>query len=122
MMFETLLQGEIFLCFLFFGAICGIVFSSKKMIDKAFKKSKLIVLITDIVFMFLFSIMFIYAKNIYNFGEFRLFLLMAYIIGIVWEQISLDFLVVKFLKMSYNFFVRLFCKLKKTKFFCKIFK
>lgn len=122
MMFETLLQGKIFLAFVFFGAICGIVFSIKKLIDKSFKNNKITTVATDIIFMLVFSAIFIFAKNVYAYGEFRLYLALAYCLGIVWEQISLNYLVEKFLNMSYNLFTRLFCKLKKFKIFSKIFK
>ena len=122
MIFETLLQGKIFLCFVFFGGICGMVFSAKKLIDKSFKKRKFVVVTTDILFMIMFSLTFIFAKTMFAFGEFRLYLLIAYVLGIVWEQISLDFLVEKFLKMSYTLFGKIFCKLKKTKLFSKVLK
>ena len=122
MIFETLLQGKIFLCFVFFGAICGMIFSAKKLIDKSLKKRKFVVVTTDILFMILFSVIFIFAKTMFAFGEFRLYMLIAFATGSIWEQISLDFLVEKFLKMSYNLSVKIFCRLKKTKLFGKILK
>lgn len=111
-----------FLCLLYFGILCGIILSIKKLIDKTFKQNKVIVIFTDIFFMLIASIIFIFAKIKYCYGEFRLFEVLSFSLGIFLQQISLNNLVEKFLSMSYTLFVRMFCKLKKTKIFGKIFK
>ena len=122
MLYETLLQGSMFLCLLYFGILCGIILSAKNLCDKLAKKNRVIVVITDILFMILLSLIFIFAKTKYCYGEFRLFEILAFVIGIFLQQISINNLVEKILKMSYTLLNKSFCKLKKVKLFRKIFK
>ena len=122
MLYESLLQGKMLLCMLFFGIICGILFSIKKLVDKTFKSNKIVVVLTDIIFMVLYTIVFIFAKTKYCYGEFRIFEIIGFCLGIFLQQISINNLVEKFLKLSYTLLARLFCKLKKTKLFSKILK
>lgn len=122
MLYETLLQGKMFLCLLYFGILCGIFLSIKKLIDKTLKNNKVIVIVTDIIFMLFASIIFVFAKIKYCYGQFRIFELLSFSLGIYLQQISINNLVEKILNMSYTLFIRVFCKLKKTKIFSKIFK
>ena len=122
MLFETLLQGKMFLVMLYFGIICGIIFSAKRLFDGIFKQNKAVVIITDILFMAVTSIIFVFAKIKFCYGEFRLFELLSFCLGIFLEQISLNNFVEKFLKLCYNLFKGMFCKLKNTKLFGKILK
>ena len=122
MLYETLLQGKMFLCLLYFGIVCGIFLTAKKLCEKTFKNKKNVVIIFDILFMLVFSAIFIFAKTKFCYGEFRLYEVVAFVLGIWLQQISLNNLVEKFFKMSYTLLVKIFCKLKKTKLFGKIFK
>ena len=122
MLYESLLQGKMLLCLFYFGIICGIILSIKKMIDKSLKNNNIITAITDVIFMAISSVIFIYAKIKYCYGQFRIFELLGFVLGIYLQQISINNLVEKFLNLSYTFFVRVFCKLKKTKLFGKILK
>ena len=122
MLFETLLQGKIFLCCLYFGILCGIVLGIKNLVDLTFKKNKFVLIITDIAFLSISAILFVICINVFNFGEFRLFELLAFALGIVIEQKTINNLVEKFLILIYNFFTKILCKLKQTKLFAKIFK
>ena len=121
MLYETLLQFQMFLVLLYFGIVCGILLSIKKIVDKTLKNNKIII-VTDIAFMILTSTIFIFAKIKYCYGQFRIFELIGFCTGIFLQQISINNLVEKFLNMSYTLLVRLFCKLKKIKFFSKILK
>lgn len=122
MLYETLLQGYMFLCLLYFGILCGIILSIKKLIDKALKKNKAVIFITDIIFMLITSAVFILAKTKYCYGEFRLFEIISFALGIYLQQISINNLVEKILNMSYNLIVKIFHKLKKIKLFNKILR
>ena len=122
MLYETLLQGKILLCFVFFGIICGLGLSIKKLVSKLARHNKFVVIMTDFVSMLAFSLIFIYAKIKYAYGQFRLFEMLGFCAGIFLEQFSLNNLVEKFLNMSYTLLTKIFCKLKKSKFFGKIFK
>ena len=122
MLYETLLQGQMFLCLLFFGIVCGIFLTAKKMLDRMLKNKSFVVVTTDIVFMLIFSAIFIFAKTVFCYGEFRAFELIAFLLGVWLQQISINNLVEKVFKMSYNLLGKIFRKLKKTKVFSKIFK
>jgi len=59
--------------------------------------------------------------NIVNFGEFRIFVLVSFVIGFIIEQRNLGFLVDFVFKKIYNFFGKIIKKLSKTKFIKRIF-
>ena len=122
MLYESLLQGKMLLCMLYFGIVCGIILSIKKLIDKTLKSNKIVVIITDVIFMALSTLVFIFAKIKYCYGQFRVFEIIGFCLGLFLQQISINNLVEKFLKLSYTLLARLFCKLKKTKLFSKILK
>ena len=122
MLYETLLQGKIFLCAFYFGLVCGIFLTAKKGIDKLFKNNKVVVIITDILMFIFAALLFLVCINLFNFGEFRLYELVGFALGIVLEQISLNKIVEKTLFLLYNFLVKLIKKLKKIKIFGKVLK
>ena len=113
MLYETLLQGKLMLCFLYFGILCGIILSIKKLFDKSFKKNKIVIIITDIIIMVFATLIFLYAKIKYCYGEFRVYMPLAFCLGIYLQQISINNLVEKLLKMFYNLIVKIFCKIKQ---------
>ena len=121
MFFETLLQSKIFLCTMYFGILGGICLTAIKMLQKVFSK-KVFVIVGDILLSLVFAVLFLSCINIFNFGCFRLYELIGFVLGIVLEQISLNNLVEKFLNLIYTL-TRKFCqRLKKSKIFGKIVK
>ena len=122
MLYSTLLQGKMFLVMLYFGIVCGIVLTAKILLENITKKNRIIIVASDICFLFVCSIVFLFAKNKFCYGEFRLFELLAFCLGIFFEQISLNNLVEKIFRLLYNSLRKIFCKLKSLKFFSKIFK
>lgn len=122
MLFETLIQGKLLFCFIYFGILCGILLSIKNLLDKTFKNKKLVIILTDLFFVLLSTLIFVYAKIKYNYGEFRIYQVLGFALGIVLQQISLNKLVEKVLIVCYNFTIKIFCKLKQTKIFSKILK
>ena len=122
MLYATLLQGKMFLVMLYFGVVCGIFLTTKKLFDNLTHKNKIIIIVSDILFLCLCSFVFIFTKIKFCYGEFRVFQVLAFLLGIIFEQFSLNNLVEKILNLLYNVSRKVFCKLKKTKFFGKIFK
>lgn len=120
MLFETLKQSYIFLGTIYFGLLTGIIKNAINLIIKTFKNNKVITFILDLVFMLIFSIMFIFCINIVNFGEFRIYLLLGYICGFVLELKTLGFLVDFVLKKIYTFIKFIYKKLLSFKFFKRI--
>ena len=126
MLYETLYQGQIFLAVLYFGLIAGVVFEGKNLIQNAFNKNKIVCVVLDTAFMAIASLLFIFAKNLANYGEFRLYLLIAFVLGIVLEHISIGFLVEKFFVGVYTIGRKIgrkiFCYKPKSKFMQKLLK
>ena len=122
MLYETLLQGLMFLCFLWFGIVCGFFLTGVKLLEKVFRQNKTMFAIFDVAFMVVFSLLFIFAKTVFCYGEFRIFELLGFCLGIFLEQISLNNLVEKIFNMSYTLFGKVFAKLKNSRIFGKIFK
>ena len=122
MLYSTLLQGQMFLAMLYFGLLCGIVLTVKKLIDKITKKNKYFIVLTDILFVAICSLVFLLAKIKFCYGEFRLFEIISFCLGIFLEQISINNLVEKILKLLYNFFVKVFLKIKEFKIFKRLSK
>ncbi len=90
--------------------------------DRSFKQNKVIIIVTDILIMVFATFTFLYAKIKYCYGEFRFYMPLSFCLGIYLQQISINNLVEKILNMIYNFIVKIFCKLKKTKLLGKILK
>ena len=122
MLYETLLHGKMFLVMLYFGIWCGVLLTIKKLSVRALGNNKVILVLTDVLYVIVCSLIFLFAKIKFWYGEFRLFELLALVLGIFIEQFSLNNLVEKIFKLLYNGFEKIFCKLKKTKFFGKILK
>lgn len=119
MLYETLLQGAIFLALFYSGLFCGVFFEIKKMLDKMLKHWAFI-LITDILFFTISAFLFVFAENLFNYGEFRFYLLLAFVLGTTIEHFSVGFLVEKFFIIIYNLINRVVYLLKiKIK---KVFK
>jgi len=120
MLYETLKQSYIFLGTIYFGLITGIIKNAINLIINACKNNKVITFILDLIFMIIFSFMFIICINIVNFGEFRLYLLLGYIIGFILEIKTLGFLVDFVLKKIYTFIKFIYKKLLTIKIFKRI--
>ncbi len=126
MLYETLSQGYIFLCVLYFGLLGGILFEAKNLIINALSKNKVVCFVLDLVFMLVACLLFVVSKNIANYGEFRIYLLISFILGIWLEHITIGFLVEKFFMFCYNWTTkisrRIFLHKPKSKFMQKLFK
>lgn len=121
MLFESLKQSYVFLGCLYFGLLCGIVYDFFKFILNLFGRKRFFQIVGDILFSFVFVILFFVCLNVTNYGEFRIFVLISYILGFFVEQKTLGFLVDFIFQKLYNFLRKVFAKLSKTKFFRRIF-
>lgn len=121
MLYQTLFQGKVFLIMLYYGIISGLILEIKILTCKIFN-SKLLNILLDFVIGIIFGFLFIKSVNMFNYGEFRIYLLIAYCIGIIIEHKTLGNLVEKLLVNIYTLFAKLINKLKSKKVFSKIFK
>lgn len=116
MLFESLKQIYIFLGAIYFGLLCGIVRDFCLFIFNLTKKNKIVSFILDLVFSIIGTFLFIICLNVVNFGEFRIYLLLSYLLGYLIERKSLGFLVDFIFKKVYNLLTKVFKKLGSTKF------
>ena len=116
MLFESLKKIYIFLGAIYFGLLCGIVRDLCLFIFNLTKKNKIVSFILDLVFSIIGTFLFIICLNVVNFGEFRIYLLLSYLLGYLIERKSLGFLVDFIFKKLYNFLTKVFKKLGSTKF------
>lgn len=93
MIFSSFNQVNCFLVFLFFGIILGLIDCIISVIFLKKYQKKFIIPIFDAVFYTFFSILFVFLLNIYNFGEFSIVLVLAYILGFYWIKKQLKNLV-----------------------------
>ena len=112
MLYETILQSNIFLVMLYYGIWSGIIFEAKNLIEKSFKDNKNVCIVLDTAYMIICSLIFVKGKNMSNYGEMRMYLLIAFFVGIILEHISIGFLVEKIFMFVYNSVVKVFAKLK----------
>lgn len=113
MLFETLKQSYIFLGAIYFGLICGILFEILQFFLG--KKNKVFILIKDVLFSLLSTILFIICLKLVNYGEFRLYILLAFIVGFILERTTIGFLVEKLIQFICKFIRFVYNKLMKSK-------
>ena len=85
--------------------------------SNVFNNKKLINFILDLIFSIGAIFLLITCLNVVNYGEFRFYLLISFIIGYFLERISIGFLVDFILKKLYNLTIKIVNKLSKTKIF-----
>jgi len=110
------------LCILmFFGFIIGVLYDILNT-PTTIKKNTPLQIVIDILFVCIFSALFLLIINIVNDGEIRFFLIIGYILGFIIERISLGKLFAKLLKNMYTFIIRCIKSFSKSKFGRMIFK
>lgn len=119
MLFETLKQSYVFLGAIYFGLILGIFYEILRVFLNY--KSKIFIYIKDILFSLLSTILFIICLKIVNYGEFRLYILFAYIVGFILERTTIGFLVEKLIQIICKFIRIVYNKLMKSKFLRRCF-
>ena len=121
MKISYILQMKDFFILFIIGFGIGIVYELLNTTQKI-KKIFVIQFFSDITFCLIFTVVFLYTINIVNMGEFRLFLLIAYCLGLFIERITLGKLFAKGFKLIYNKTISLWKTFSKSKFGRIIFK
>ena len=113
MKLSYVLQMRDFAILFLAGLAVSVVFSL--LTSSQFIRNKIAIKIPmDFIFMLIFAFVFIYLVNYINMGEFRLFLLIAYLIGIAFDLLIMDKLFAKGHKWVYNRLVILYKKIKES--------
>ena len=107
---------------MYFGILSGFAYE----ITHLFKfKNNVVIFVQDLVFMLIFSVLYIISVHFFCFGELRFYTILAFIVGFLIERKSIGKIVALFLNMLYNICVKCLTKLKQTKIYralSKIFK
>lgn len=122
MITDAAFEYKVFFLVLLFGLLSGVVYGIFNMIVLSFKKNIIIKNISDGIFMLIFASIFFYCLNAYNFGTFRVYLLITYIIGFIIERKTIGKLFAKLFLLVYNYNIKLIKKFKKSKAGAFLFK
>ncbi len=104
MLFETYSQFNVFLAFIWLGVGVALTYDLFHF-GKHFQK-----VCFDFVFCLFGGILFIYFMHHYNLGQFRLFLFIGLVVGILIEKIFFSKTLESFRKLLYNYFVNITTK------------
>ena len=122
MLYETLLQGKIFLCTIYFGILASVFFEIKFLLLKILKNNRVLNIIFEILATLCAGVMFFICIFECNYGIFRLYELVGFCLGITFEYFSVHKLLEKNLNLIYNITAKGLNRLKKSKLFGKILK
>ena len=114
-LYESLNQPIIFLYLFIIGFFASIIFDFSKYLTFLCNNNKIMQKIFDSFAVFVFGIIFFVACLMFNYGQFRLYLAMAYILGFLFERISLGITLAKFCKICYLNFKEINFTFRKKK-------
>ena len=106
MLFETYGQFNVFLAFIWLGLGLALIY------DLFHYSSKIKKAIFDFVICILGGLLFIYFMHYYNLGQFRLFLCIGLVIGILFERIFFAKMLESFSKLLYNYYIKILTNVK----------
>lgn len=102
MLFYTSINNLSFLVLFYVGIISGVLYEISVFVCKITKNSIILRNLLDVFVVFCSGIMFIFGINIVALGNFRVYLALAFALGVVIERTSIGFLVAKVCNFVYN--------------------
>lgn len=111
LLYETLSQPLIFIIILSFGFLSGLVFDLRNYLCFLFAKNKIVSVILDTVATILVCFIFLLGNLYFNFGQFRFYVILGFVIGLSIERVTLGIIVGKICSWCYNKFRELTSKL-----------
>lgn len=121
MKISYIFQLKDFLILLLIGFIIGIFYGILNAPSKI-KNNYIYQIFADIIFCLISTIVFVFSINIINMGEYRAFLVFAYVLGIIIERTTLGKLFAKGYKYMYNKTINMIKKIANSKFGRIVFK
>lgn len=110
-------QLLLFLKFFLIGIIPALLLASINFFSLFIKAKKVYFLIFDIIFCLFFTCIFLYAVNLLNYGEIRLYMFIAFSLGCIVERKTIGKLFAKLHILIYNAINKGVAKFKKSKLF-----
>ena len=101
-LYESLNQPLNFLLIFLIGLGSGLIFDIFKYLTFLCNKNSIIEKIFDCISIVLCGIIFFFACLTLNFGEFRFYLFLGYILGILLERFTLGIFIAKIASCCYN--------------------
>lgn len=108
-------EYKVFLLALLFGVISGAIYGVLNMVVVGFKNNIVLKNVLDGLFMLIFAGLLFYCLNAFNYGAFRMHLLITYIVGFLLERKTIGKLFAKLFLLVYNYIVKTIKKFKQTK-------
>lgn len=120
LLFETLSQPLAFLLTFSVGFGSGFLVDLQNYILFLCNKNKIVGVVLDVIVSVLCSIVFLICVLSFNFGEFRFYLSIAFVCGLLLQRFSLGLIIAKIALWCYNLFKNILRKIynekpKKTK-------
>lgn len=106
---------NLFFYFLILGLVCGICFEICKLTKLISKNNLFIVNVVNFIYFCIVGACFCSFLIKKCNGDLKLYIIFAFVLGMVLEQISVGFFFTKFYKMVYNVIVKIISKIKTTK-------
>ena len=121
-MFNSLFGGYLFLRFFALGVIFGFIYEICKIV-KIISKNNIFITNT-ITFVYMCTLGTCFCSVVLNYASasFKIYFVIACLLGVVLEQICIGFLFTKFYNLVYNVFIKIINWLNKTKFGKKVLR
>lgn len=112
MLFETLSQPKLLLIFVLTGFLCGFIFDLFNFLKFSSKNHKILSFIFDFISSISCFVIYFLINLKYNFGQFRVYTLLIFLIGFTIHRLSIGKILAKTFLWCYNAIVKLTQKLK----------
>lgn len=113
MLYPTVGQGSVFLILLVSGIICAVIFDANNLVTFLCNKNKVVKIILDFICAVLCGAAYFFMVLKFNYGEQRMFTLLAFLLGLTAERCSLGILLAKSLPWCYDKYAKLQATIKK---------
>lgn len=119
LLYETLSQPLIFLIIFSIGFASGLIFDLRKYVCFLWANNKIVSLILDIIATLLVCGILFYSNLIFNYGQFRFFVIFSFVLGFALQRFILGVFVAKICSWCYNkstkLMAKIYGKIKKEK-------
>lgn len=113
MLFLAWYNNFAFLVFLYIGLVVGILYEITIFVCTICKNNIVLRNVFDVLIVFLGGFAFIFTLNYAAFGYFRVYHLLTFFAGFIFERVSIGFLVAKSCEFVYNKIIKIFRQIRR---------